>query len=45
MIFTFERPVCAAAFLTALLIVGSAVLLAQLASAFQKPQPPVLWRV
>ena len=30
---------------TALLIVGSAVALAQLASAFQKPQPPVFWRV
>ena len=34
-------PVCVTAFLTALLIVGSAVLLAQLASLFQKPQPPV----
>ena len=30
---------------TVLLIVGSAVALAQLASAFQKPQPPVSWRV
>jgi len=30
---------------TVLLIFGRAVLLAQSASAFQKPQPPVLWRV
>ena len=42
---TFVRPVCAAPFFTALLIVGSAVLFAQLASLFQKPQPPVFWRV
>jgi hypothetical protein len=45
MIFTFVRPVCAAPFFTALLIVGSAVLLAQFASLFQKPQPPVFIRV
>ena len=40
-----DRPVAVAALLTALLMVGSAVPLAQLASAFQKPQPPVFWRV
>ena len=32
-------------FVTAWLILTSAVELAQFASLFQKPQPPVLWRV
>ncbi len=41
---TFESPVCAAAFRTAALIVGSATSLAQSASLDQKPQPPVDWR-
>jgi hypothetical protein len=39
------RPACAAAVWTARLIVGSAVPVAQSASAFQRPQPPVDWRV
>src|SRR3954468_5933845 len=44
-VLTFARPACAAAAETARLIVGSAVLVAQSASAFQRPQPPVFWRV
>jgi hypothetical protein len=38
---TFGNPVCEAALNSELSIVGSAVELAQFASAFQKPQPPV----
>ena len=38
-------PVCAAPLRTALSMVGTAVLLAQSASLFQKPQPPVDCRV
>ena len=41
----FVMPAWAIAPVTALLIVGSAVAFAQLASAFQKPQPPVDCRV
>ena len=39
------RPDCAIAARTVLLMVTSAVLFAQSASAFQKPQPPTLCRV
>ena len=38
-------PAVPTAPVTVLLIVGSAVAFAQSASAFQKPQPPVLCRV
>ena len=41
----FDSPVFAAAFFTAALMVGRAVALAQLASLFQKPQPPTDWRL
>ncbi len=42
---TLVRPDAAAPFLTLLFIAGMTVLLAQSASRFQVPQPPIDWRV
>ena len=44
-ILVLVRPAWATALRTELLKVASAVVFAQLASAFHTPHPPVLWRV
>ena len=40
----FVSPVCATAFVTEPLKVGTTVLFAQSASRFHMPQPPTVWR-